>query len=141
MSAMQPGELRYPEAPSHGVREALGTVKIAGEVVSVIAGLAAMEVEGVAGMSSGIAGDIAELLGRRNLAKGVKVEVGEREAAVDLYIIVDYGVRIPEVAWKVQQNVKQAIESMTGREVIEVNVHVQGVTFLTEEKKEEPRVR
>jgi uncharacterized alkaline shock family protein YloU len=141
MSAMQPGELRYPEAPLHGAREALGAVKIAGEVVSVIAGLAAMEVEGVAGMSSGITGDIAELLGRRNLAKGVKVEVGEREAAVDLNIIVDYGVRIPEVAWKVQQNVKQAIESMTGREVVEVNVHVQGVNFLTQEKKEEPRVR
>jgi len=141
MSAMQPGEMRYPEAPSQGAREALGTVKIAGEVVSVIAGLAAMEVEGVAGMSSGIAGDIAELLGRRNLAKGVKVEVGEREAAVDLYIIVNYGVRIPEVAWKVQQNVKQAIESMTGREVVEVNVHVQGVNFQAEEKKEEPRVR
>ena len=141
MSAMQPGELRYPEAPSHGVREALGIVKIAGEVVSVIAGLAAMEVEGVAGMSSGIAGDIAELLGRRNLAKGVKVEVGEREAAIDLYVIVNYGVRIPEVAWKVQQNVKQAIESMTGRDVVEVNVHVQGVNFLIQENQAEPRVR
>ncbi|HXL03768.1 MAG TPA: Asp23/Gls24 family envelope stress response protein [Bacillota bacterium] len=138
---MQPGEMRYPEAPSQGARCALGTVKIAGEVVSVIAGLAAMEVEGVAGMSSGIAGDIVELLGRRNLAKGVKVEVGEREAAVDLYIVVNYGVRIPEVAWRVQQNVKQAIESMTGREVVEVNVHVQGVNFQVEEKKEEPRVR
>jgi uncharacterized alkaline shock family protein YloU len=138
---MQTGELRYPEAPSHGVREALGIVKIAGEVVSVIAGLAAMEVEGVAGMSSGIAGDIAELLGRRNLAKGVKVEVGEREAAIDLYVIVNYGVRIPEVAWKVQQNVKQAIESMTGRDVVEVNVHVQGVNFLIQENQAEPRVR
>lgn len=138
---MQTGELHYPETPLHGAREALGSVKIAGEVVSVIAGLAAMEVQGVAGMSSGITGDIAELLGRRNLAKGVKVEVGEREAAVDLYLIVEYGVRIPEVAWKVQQNVKQAIESMTGREVVEVNVHVQGVNFPSEEKKEEPRVR
>ena len=83
----------------------------------------------------------AELLDTETSAKGVKVEVGEREAAVDLHIIVNYGVRIPEVAWKVQQNVKQAIESMTGREVVEVNVHVQGVNFLTEEKKEEPRVR
>ena len=138
---MQSGELRYPEAPLQGTREAFGTVKIAGEVVSVIAGLAAMEVQGVAGMSSGITGDIAELLGRRNLAKGVKVEVGEREAAIDIYIIVDYGVRIPEVAWKVQQNVKQAIESMTGREVVEVNIHIQGVNFLAQEKKEEPRVR
>lgn len=118
----------------------LGTVKITNEVVSVIAGLAATEVDGIAGMSGGLAGGIAEILGRRNLGKGVKVEVGEREAAIDLYVIVDYGVPIPEIAWKVQQNVKKAVESMTGREVVEVNVHVQGVHF-PEEKEETPRVR
>ena len=119
----------------------LGQVRIANEVVAVIAGLAATEVEGVAGMSGGIAGGIAEMLGRRNLSRGVKVEVGEKEAAVDLFVIVEYGVRIPEVAWKIQQNVKRAIESMTGREVVEVNVHVQGVHFPQEEKQEASRVR
>ena len=125
-----------------GRGEGLGSIRIANEVVGIIAGLAATEVEGIAGMSGGVVGGIAEILGRRNLAKGVKVEVGEKEAAVDLFVIVDYGVRIPDVAWKVQQNVKRAIESMTGREVVEVNVHVQGVHFPQEEKGEpQQRVR
>lgn len=118
-----------------------GNIKIADEVVGIIAGLAATEVEGVAGMSGGIAGGIAEMLGRKNLSKGVKVEVGEKEAAVDLFIIVDYGVRIPEVAWNVQENVKKAIESMTGLDVVEVNIHVQGVNFKNESKEDEARVK
>jgi uncharacterized alkaline shock family protein YloU len=118
----------------------LGTIRIANEVVAVIAGLAATEIDGVAGMSGGIAGGIAEMLGRRNLSRGVKVEVGEREAAIDLFIIVDFGVRIPEVALRVQENVKQAIESMTGLAVIEVNVHVLGVSF-AEGQDEQQRVR
>ncbi|GAF27310.1 Asp23/Gls24 family envelope stress response protein [Neomoorella thermoacetica] len=120
----------------------LGTIKIANEVVAIIAGLAATEIEGVAGMSGGIAGGITELLGRKNLAKGVKVEVGEKEAAVDLYIVVNFGVRIPDVAIKVQENVKKAIEGMTGLQVVEVNVHVQGVVFPQETRDEETsRVR
>ena len=120
----------------------LGSIRIADEVVSIIAGLAATEVEGIAGMSGGIAGGIAEMLGRRNFAKGVKVEVGEKEAAVDLYIIVKYGVRIPDVALAAQENVKQAIENMTGLSVVEVNIHVQGVGFPDEEDKtDEVRVR
>jgi uncharacterized alkaline shock family protein YloU len=118
-----------------------GSIKIADEVVGIIAGLAATEVEGVAGMSGGIVGGIAEILGRKNLSKGVKVEVGEKEAAVDLYIIVNYGVRIPEVAWNVQENVKKAIENMTGLSVIEVNIHVQGVNFGQPVKEEESRVK
>ena len=117
----------------------LGTIRVADEVVSIIAGLATTEVEG---MSGGIAGGIAEILGRKNFSKGVKVEVGEKEAAVDLYIIVKYGIRIPEVALAAQENVKRAIETMTGLSVIEVNVHVQGVGFPEEEPKaEESRVR
>ncbi len=120
-------------------RTPLGRIRIADEVVAVIAGLAATEVEGLAGMSGGIAGGIAEMLGRKNLAKGVKVEVGEKEAAVDIFVIMEYGSRIPEVALKVQENVKQAIERMTGLKVIEVNVHVQGVSF--PEAQEEQRVK
>ena len=92
-------------------------------------------------MSGGIAGGIAEILGKKNFAKGVKVEVGETEAAVDLYIIVKYGVRIPEVALAVQENVKQAIETMTGLSVVEVNIHVQGVGVPEEEPKEEEAAR
>lgn len=120
---------------------ALGTIRIADEVVSIIAGLAATEIDGIAGMSGGLVGGIAEMLGRKNFSKGVKVEVGEREAAIDLYIIVKYGVRIPDVALAAQENIKQAIETMTGLSVVEVNVHVQGVSFPDdEEKAEEVRV-
>ncbi|RJX28027.1 MAG: Asp23/Gls24 family envelope stress response protein [Dethiobacter sp.] len=115
----------------------LGVVRIADEVVSIISGLAATEVDGVASMSGGIAGGIAEALGRKNLSKGVKVEVGEEEAAVDLYLIVRYGSRIPDVAWAVQENVKKAIENMTGLNVVRVNVHVQGVSFPQQKTEEE----
>ena len=114
----------------------MGAVKISEEVVAIIAGIAAMDVSGVAGMSGGIAGGIAEILGRKNLSKGVKVEVGDREAAIDLYIIVEYGCRIPDVSWDIQERVKHAVESMTGLSVIEVNIHVQGVNIEKEHKKE-----
>lgn len=119
----------------------IGSIRIADEVVSIIAGLAATEVDGIAGMSGGLAGGIAEMLGKKNFAKGVKVEVGEKEAAIDLYIIVEYGVRIPDIALNVQENVKKAIENMTGLSVVEVNVHVQGVGFPEDAKEEEVRVR
>ncbi|KIL41108.1 alkaline-shock protein [Gordoniibacillus kamchatkensis] len=122
----------------------MGTIQIAPEVIAVIAGLAAIEVEGVAGMSGGFAGGIAELLGRKNLAKGVKVDVGQREAAIDVSIVIEYGTRIPEVAGDIQKNVKQAIESMTGLDVVEVNVHIHDVMFKSPEKpaaEEEPAVQ
>ncbi len=114
-----------------------GQIRIADEVVGIIAGLAATEVPGVAGMSGGIAGGFAEMLGRKNLSKGVKVEVGEKEAAVDMFIIVEYGVKIPDVSWQIQESVKKAVETMTGLKVIEVNIHVQGVNIDKENKDEE----
>jgi uncharacterized alkaline shock family protein YloU len=112
------------------VENSLGTIRIADEVVEIIAGLAASEVEGVAGMSGGFVGDLAQMLVRsKNMSKGVKVEVGEHEAAVDLFLIVEYGVSIPDVSLRVQESVKEAIESMTGLTVVETNVHIQGVNF------------
>lgn len=114
----------------------IGAIKITDEVIAIIAGIAAMEVPGVAGMSGGIAGGIAEALGRKNLSKGVKVEAGEKQAAIDLYIIVEYGYRIPEVAWSIQEKVKKAVEEMTGLNVVEVNIHIQGVNIEKEHKKE-----
>ncbi len=119
----------------------LGTIRIADEVVRIIAGLAATEVPGVAGMSGGVVGGITERLGRKNLSKGVKVEVGEKEAAIDLYVIVDYGSRIPDVATNIQNAVKSAIEKMTGLKVVEVNVNVQGVAFANETGDEDARVK
>ncbi|MCM3633169.1 Asp23/Gls24 family envelope stress response protein [Paenibacillus camelliae] len=112
----------------------MGTIQIAPEVIEVIAGLATIEVEGIAGMSGGLAGGIAELLGKKNVAKGVKVEVGQKEAAVDVSVIVQYGFKIPEVANHVQENIKRSIEIMTGLTVVEVNVHVHDVHLKTEEK-------
>ncbi|NBD22685.1 Asp23/Gls24 family envelope stress response protein [Paenibacillus glycinis] len=117
-------------------RTDMGTIQIAPEVIEIIAGLATIEVQGVAGMSGGFAGGIAELLGRKNLSKGVKVEVGQREAAVDVSIIVEYGNRIPEIASDIQRNVKRAIETMTGLHVVEVNVHIHDVHFKLTEKQE-----
>ncbi|WP_018132462.1 Asp23/Gls24 family envelope stress response protein [Effusibacillus pohliae] len=115
----------------------MGQIRIAPEVIEIIAGLAATEVRGIAGMSGSVAGGIAELLGRKNLGKGVKVEVGEKQCAVDLSVVMEFGMKIQEVAAEVQKNVKRAIENMTGLEVVEVNVHVLGVTFKNEEKEEE----
>lgn len=122
------------------ISDDFGTVKISEEVVAIIAGVAATEVPGVAGMSGGIAGGIAEILGRKNLSKGVKVEVGEKEAAIDLYIIVDFGARIPEVAWDIQDKVKNIVQNMTGLNVVEVNIHVQGVNF-DKEIKNQPETK
>lgn len=112
-----------------------GQIKISDEVVATVAGLAASEVEGIWSMSGGFAGNLSDLLGRKNLSKGVKVEVGEEEAAVDLNVVVEYGIKIPDVAWKVQENVKSAIETMTGLKVVEVNIHVQGVYIPKKEKE------
>ena len=132
----------------HGVvqpqwSEKNGTVRIANEVVGIIAGLAATEVRGVAGMSGGVVDGISELLKKKSLSKGVRVEVGEKEAAIDLYVVIEYGARIPDVAISIQENVKRAIEGMTGLKVVEVNVHIQGVQFQQEEappEEEESRV-
>jgi len=124
------------EENNSGILDELGSIKITDEVVAIIAGIAAMDVPGVSSMSGGIANGIAEALGRKNLSKGVKVEVGEKEAAIDLYIIVEYGYRIPEIAWNIQEKVKKSVEAMTGLNVIEVNIHVQGVNFEKESKKE-----
>ena len=120
-----------------------GSISFADDVVAIIAGLAASEIEGVAGMSGGVVNGIAELLGRKNLSKGVKVEVGAEEAAIDVSIVVAYGFKIPEVVLQIQENIKKAVETMTGLKVIEVNVNIQGIHFESEpvEKIETTKVR
>lgn len=122
------------------VKTDMGNIQIAPEVIEIIAGLATVEVSGVAGMSGGFASGVAEMLGRKNLSKGVKVQVGQREAAVDVSIVIEYGRRIPQVAAEIQANVKNAIESMTGLDVVEVNVHIHGVHFKGQEKAEEEEI-
>lgn len=108
----------------------LGKIQIAPEVISVIAGLAAAEVEGVIPAGGGLVGELAERFGRKkNLSRGVEVEVGQKEVAVDLSVVVEYGYSIPRIASEIQENVKTAIENMTGLRVVEVNVHIQDVRF------------
>lgn len=127
-----------------------GKVVFAPDVVATIANLAATEVEGVSGLGGGFADSITGIFGgKKSYTKGVRVEVGTEEAAVDLSIDVKYGCKIQEVCTEVQKSVKNEIELMTGLRVVEVNVFVQGVTFDTEkpekpEKKkpeETPRVK
>ena len=111
-------------------------IQISDDVVAVIAGVAVSEVQGVSGMAGGFAGGISEVFsGKKNLAKGIKAEISETEAKIDVNIIVEYGTRIPDVAFEIQNRVKKAVESMTGLKVLEVNVHVQGVN--TDTVKEE----
>ena len=120
-------------------------IQISNDVIAVIAGVAVSEVQGVASMAGGFAGGITEVLsGKKNLAKGIKVEKLENSVKIDVNIIVEYGSRIPDVAFEIQNRVKTAVENMTGLKVEEVNVHVQGVNTsginkeeVVEEQKEE----
>lgn len=103
-------------------------IRIADEVVAVIAGKAVSEIQGVYEMSGGFAGGIGEVLsGKKSFSKGIKVVVTDKDAKIDINIIVEYGVRIPEIAFEIQTKAKKAVETMTGLRVTEVNVHVQGV--------------
>ena len=105
-----------------------GNVKISTEVIASIAGIAATEVEGVVGMSGGIKG-LSDILGLKNISKGIKVDVGEKDTAIDLYIMVEYGKSISQIAKNVQENVKTSVENMTGLNIREVNVNVQGISM------------
>ena len=103
-------------------------IKISNDVVAVIAGVAVSEVQGVSGMAGGLQEGITEVLsGKKNLAKGIKVDIEEEKVKIDVNIIVEYGSRIPDVAFEIQNRVKKSVEGMTGLKVEEVNVHVQGV--------------
>lgn len=115
------------EANKPGINTDMGTITIADEVVSTVAGLAAIDVEGVASMSGGWGTDLVEKLGRKNFAKGIRVELTNDDTKIDIYLIVEFGYSIPEVADNVQKEVKMAVETMTGLNVIEVNVHVVSV--------------
>lgn len=112
-------------------------IEISSDVIAVISGVAVSEVQGVAAMSGGFAGGITEVLsGKKNLAKGIKVDKTETSVKIDVNIIVEYGSRIPDVAFEIQNRVKKAVEGMTGLKVEEVNVHVQGVNTETVHQEE-----
>ena len=118
-------------------KESNGTITFANEVIATIAGLAAGDIPGVAGMSCGFVAGVTELLGRKNLSKGIRVEVGSEEVAVDIAIIVDYGTPVPEIAQNIQMDVMKAVETMTGLKVVEVNISIQGIKFKETSRKEQ----
>lgn len=105
-----------------------GTVNISEEVVAAIAALAVSEVEGVYGLSSSFTADIAEMLGRKNMSKGVKLSIEEEVVTVECFVVITYGYEIPVVAGAIQENVINAIESMTGLKVAAVNVDICGIS-------------
>ena len=107
----------------------IGEVQIADEVVAIIAGLAATEVKGVASMYGNITNELVAKLGMKNLSKGVKIEVSDSKVSVDLAINLEYGYNIPEVTGAIQDRVKNAIETMTGLSVEDVNIRVAGVNL------------
>jgi uncharacterized alkaline shock family protein YloU len=114
-----------------------GVIRISDDVVATIAGLAALETPGISAMSGGISEGLAKRLSGRNVQKGVSVEVGQLEAAVDLRVIVHYGSQIQDVCRDLQYNVREAVENMTGLRVVEVNIKVEGVHFKEDEYLEE----
>ena len=107
----------------------LGNIHISEEVLAAIAAAATLEVEGVNALSANLGSDLAELLGKKNLAKGIHVQMDEDKVKVELSILLDYGHTIPEIGKAVQDGVKNAVENMTGLEVAEVNVNVTGIAF------------
>ena len=117
-----------------------GKVTFAEDVIATIAFLAANEIEGVEGMSGTAIEGLTEKLGRKSYTKGIKVEVGNEEVALDIALIVKYGYRIQDVSRKVQEAVKSAIETMTGLKVIEVNITIQSVVLEKEKKDDKPPV-
>ncbi len=119
-----------PAVPAEAEEETIGNIKISVDVVSTIAGIAASEIEGVSCMYTSFAEGVAKRLGaRRNASNGVRVDMGADSVNIDLYIVVEYGIKIPELAWSVQENVKGSVETMTGLSVSKVNIHIEGISF------------
>lgn len=101
----------------------VGEVKISDEVVASIADIAAKEVNGVIGLSGGL----TDIIGKRHGSKGIKLEIEDKVVKMDLFLNIEYGIRIPDVAWKIQENVKRSIETMTGMTVSTIDIHIQGI--------------
>lgn len=115
----------------------LGKVEIAPEVIEVIAGIAALEVEGVAQMRGNFATGVVERFGKKNHGKGVKVELTDDGIIVDLYCVVIFGVSIPKVAQEIQDNIRQALLNMTALVINEINIHVVGVQLESKNEQED----
>ncbi|GGB62120.1 Asp23/Gls24 family envelope stress response protein [Virgibacillus dakarensis] len=115
----------------------LGKVEIAPEVIEVITGIAASEVEGLSSMRGNFASGVVERFGKKSHGKGVKVELTDAGILIDLYVVLNFGVSIPEVAQKLQTNIRQTVKNMTALEIAEINIHVVGVQMESKETTEE----
>lgn len=125
-----------PETENSAADDDMGAIKVADEVLSIVAGLAASEVNGVYSMSGGIREGLTDMLGKQNFSKGIKVYTEGHTVRVEVHVIITYGFNIPDVAIKLQEKVKEAVESMTGYEVTGVDIHVEGV----KKKKEKSQI-
>ena len=113
-----------------------GVVKISEDVVGVIAGIAASEIEGIQGLHPTLTGGITQVVtGKRNVTKGVKVTVGEQDAIIDMVVSIEYGFRIPEVVKKAQSNVKETVETITGLKFSAVNIYVNNIFVKENDQK------
>lgn len=115
----------------------LGNIRISDDVVKTIAAKAASDVEGVYKLAGGVADEVSKILGKKRPTNGVKVEVGEKECSIEIFIVVEYGYLISEVAHDVQKSVLKAVSELSGLKVVEVNVYVQDVKIRAEETSEE----
>lgn len=111
-----------------------GTVKISEDVIATIASVAAENVEGIVKVGSNFKSQVSDILNTKNFNRGVKVNIGEKETIIDVYLTIEYGIKIVDVCEKVQRKVKEAIENMTDFDVIEVNVHLSGIAVKSSEK-------
>lgn len=127
--------------PTEEIPEEVGSVKVADEVLSIVAGLAASEVPGVAGMSGGIRGGINDMLGKQNFSKGIKVIPNGKTVSLEVYVYIQYGYSIPDVAISLQEKVKEAVENMTGYEVATVDIHVEGIRRVERKNFDEENVK
>lgn len=105
----------------------LGNIRISDEVVKTLVAKVAVEVEGVYKLAGGVVDEVSKMLGKKRLTNGVKVEVGEKECSIEVYIVVEYGYRIPEVAEEVQKVILESVSNLSGLKVVEVNVYVQNI--------------
>ena len=113
----------------------LGKIEIAPEVIEVITGIAVSEVDGIASMQGNFATGVVERFGKKSHSKGVKVDLSEEKVSIDLYVNLKFGVSIPEVAGKVQSNIRQTVKNMTALEISEINVHIVGIEMKKESKE------
>ncbi|MBE7054145.1 MAG: Asp23/Gls24 family envelope stress response protein [Ruminococcaceae bacterium] len=113
-----------------------GNIKISEEVVATISEIAIKEINGICGTSSSLAGELKQKFVKKSYGKGIKVVFNEKSVTIDVSLVIKFGVRIPEVAWEAQENIKREVESMTGLEVDKINIHITGINVVDENEDE-----